>query len=63
LYWDFLARHEALLKRNPRMALPLKNLTRLQLSETATEPDGTASAERQALHARAIWLKANLETI
>lgn len=63
LYWDFLARHEALLKRNPRMALPLKNLTRLQLSESAIEPDGTPSAERQALRTRAIWLKANLEKI
>jgi deoxyribodipyrimidine photolyase-related protein len=29
LYWDFLARHEALLKKNPRMAMQLKNLARL----------------------------------
>jgi deoxyribodipyrimidine photolyase-related protein len=29
LYWDFLMRHEALLKKNPRMAMQLKNLGRL----------------------------------
>ena len=29
LYWDFLARHEVLLKKNPRMAMQLKNLARL----------------------------------
>jgi deoxyribodipyrimidine photolyase-related protein len=29
LYWDFLHRHEALLKKNPRMAMQLKNLARL----------------------------------
>ena len=29
LYWDFLNRHEVLLKKNPRMAMQLKNLNRL----------------------------------
>jgi len=28
LYWDFLARHEKLLKKNPRMTMQLKNLSR-----------------------------------
>ena len=29
LYWDFLGRHEPLLRKNPRMAMQLKNLDRL----------------------------------
>jgi deoxyribodipyrimidine photolyase-related protein len=29
LYWDFLMRHETLLRQNPRMAMQLKNLARL----------------------------------
>jgi deoxyribodipyrimidine photolyase-related protein len=29
LYWDFLDRHEPMLKKNPRMAMQLKNLARL----------------------------------
>ena len=41
LYWDYLMRHESILARNPRMALQVKNLARL---------DG---AERQAVQARA----------
>ena len=33
LYWDFLARHEKLLKKNPRMAMQLKNLARKDAAE------------------------------
>jgi deoxyribodipyrimidine photolyase-related protein len=33
LYWDFLARHEQLLKKNPRMAMQLKNLSRKDAAE------------------------------
>ena len=33
LYWDFLARHEQLLKKNPRMAMQLKNLARKDTAE------------------------------
>ena len=33
LYWDFLARHQARFRQNPRMALPLKNLQRFSAAE------------------------------
>jgi deoxyribodipyrimidine photolyase-related protein len=29
LYWDFLNRHQALLVKNPRMVMQIKNLSRL----------------------------------
>jgi deoxyribodipyrimidine photolyase-related protein len=35
LYWDFLMRHEAKLAKNPRMALQVKNLARLDEGERA----------------------------
>ncbi len=47
LYWDFLARHEALLAGNQRMALQVRNLTRL------------SAAERSAIRARAEAVRAN----
>jgi deoxyribodipyrimidine photolyase-related protein len=45
LYWDFLGRHEALLAKNPRMALQVRNLARL------------APAERQAVGERAAAIR------
>lgn len=35
LYWDFLMRHEALLARNPRMVMQVRNLARLDAAERA----------------------------
>jgi deoxyribodipyrimidine photolyase-related protein len=35
LYWDFLARHQVRLARNPRMALQVKNLQRVTPEEMA----------------------------
>ncbi len=35
LYWDFLLRHEPLLRRNQRMALQVKNLARLSPAQRA----------------------------
>lgn len=35
LYWDFMARHEALFARNPRMSLPLRNLARMDPARRA----------------------------
>ena len=42
LYWDFLMRHEAMLAKNPRMALQVKNVARL------TDAQKQAVSERAA---------------
>jgi len=47
LYWDFLIHHEALLKKNPRMAMQLKNLARLD-SSAREAIQSQAGAHRQA---------------
>ena len=36
LYWDFLARHKTRLRKNPRMAMQLKNLDRKNASDLRT---------------------------
>ncbi|MEN9627147.1 MAG: hypothetical protein RJA10_373 [Pseudomonadota bacterium] len=46
LYWDFLMRHEARLAANPRMALQVKNVVRLD------------EAEKRAIRARAAAVRA-----
>ena len=45
LYWDFLMRHQALLRTNPRMAMQLKNLARM------------TDAQRQAVEVRAAAIR------
>jgi len=48
LYWDFLIRHETLLKKNPRMAMQLKNLGRLdQPARAAISAQATAHRQLQ----------------
>jgi deoxyribodipyrimidine photolyase-like uncharacterized protein len=44
-YWEFLLRHEALLIKNPRIALQVKNLAR------------AGDADRQAVRARAAAIR------
>ncbi len=46
LYWDFLMRHEALLAKNPRMALQVKNLARLGAAEKQAVRDRAAAIRR-----------------
>jgi deoxyribodipyrimidine photolyase-related protein len=47
LYWDFLARHQEQLRRNPRMALVIRQLDKLSNSELVAI-QATATAHRQA---------------
>jgi len=46
LYWDFLMRHEALLAKNPRMALQVKNLARLSDADQQAVRDRAAAIRR-----------------
>ena len=46
LYWDFLARHQALLAKNPRMSLQVRNLARIA-------PEQLAAIGREATELRA----------
>ncbi len=48
LYWDFLQRHEPLLQRNPRMALQLKSLARLDDTQRAAMRTQAALIRQQA---------------
>ncbi len=48
LYWDFLMRHEALLTKNPRVALQVKNLARLTDADRAAIK-GRADAVRSGV--------------
>ena len=48
LYWDFLMRHETVLAKNPRMALQVKNLARMnkgQRLEVAERADAIRRSE------------------
>ncbi|MBC7435891.1 MAG: cryptochrome/photolyase family protein [Bdellovibrionales bacterium] len=47
LYWDFLMRHEAMLAKNPRMALQVRNVVRL------------TDAQREAVTERAVQIRSN----
>jgi deoxyribodipyrimidine photolyase-related protein len=46
LYWDFLMRHEAMLLRNPRMSLQVKNLARVSEAERQAIADRAAALRR-----------------
>jgi deoxyribodipyrimidine photolyase-related protein len=49
LYWDFLTRHEAALARNPRMALQVKNVTRLSDAQRQAVTERAAAIRRGAV--------------
>ena len=49
LYWDFLMRHEALLAKNPRVALQVKNLARMSEAEKHSVRERAAALRRDAI--------------
>lgn len=49
LYWDFLMRHQAMLAQNPRMALQVKNLARLDEREQQAVRDRAEAIRRGEL--------------
>jgi len=49
LYWDFLMRHEAMLAKNPRMALQVKNVARLSDAQKQAVIDRAAAIRRGEL--------------
>lgn len=49
LYWDFLMRHETLLAKNPRMALQVKNLARLDDAQRQGVVDRADAIRRGAV--------------
>ncbi len=53
LYWDFLARHQASLRRNPRMALVMRQLEKIPAEELALIRASAASALAASTLARA----------
>jgi deoxyribodipyrimidine photolyase-related protein len=46
LYWDFLARHEAMLAKNPRTVMQVKNLARVSADERARIAERAAAIRR-----------------
>jgi deoxyribodipyrimidine photolyase-related protein len=50
LYWDFLIRHEAMLAKNPRMAMQVRNLSRLSgTARQAIQRQANAHRKSQSL--------------
>jgi deoxyribodipyrimidine photolyase-related protein len=49
LYWDFIARHESVLARNPRLAMQVKNLARLAPDERMRIRERAAAIRAGAL--------------
>jgi deoxyribodipyrimidine photolyase-related protein len=53
LYWAFLMRHEALLAKNPRMAMQVRNLARLSAAQKQAINERAAAIQRGDVGARA----------